>query len=66
MESNGKQFNFIDKYGFIFAGCFLLGGTWLFYSQSGQLGFSLIAATIGAAVAWVAWVLTRWLILALK
>lgn len=60
-----KKINFVDKYGVIFAAFFFVGSTWLFYSQTGLFWGSLWIAALAAAIAWVAYVLTRWIYLAL-
>lgn len=56
----------IDKYSFCFAGVVLLFGWFLFFTQTDEFVSSFAAAVLAAGLAWIAYVLTRWLILALK
>lgn len=58
--------NLIDKTSFWVAGITLLFALILFFNDTGEFFGSLTAALLAAALMWVAYVLTRWLILAIK
>lgn len=60
-----EKIKFVDRNSLIFAAVFFVGAALLFYSQTNQLIGSLAIAALAAALAWVAWVLTRWIFLAL-
>jgi hypothetical protein len=60
-----KEIKFVDRNSLIFAVVFFIGSALLFYSQTNQLTGSLAIAALAAAFAWIAWVLTRWIFLAL-
>lgn len=56
----------IDRYSFAFAVAILLGGLLLFYHNTNEFIGSLVAAILSAALAWMAYVLVRLVILALR
>lgn len=58
--------NMIDKVSYIIAVITLVFGFFLFYSQTDEIVGSFAAACLAAALAWVSYVLMRWLVLALK
>ena len=58
--------NLIDKTSFIVAAITLIFALLLFYSDTGEFLGSLGAAILAAALMWMAYVLTRWLYLAIK
>lgn len=60
------QQKLVDLMSFIFAGVIFLITLIVFYSDSGAFLGSLIAAIISGALAWISYVLTRWLALALR
>lgn len=53
----------VDKYSFVFAAATFLFGALLFFSQTDDMIGSLAAAFLAAGLAWIAYVLMRWLIL---
>lgn len=57
--------NLVDKYSFIFAAATFLFAALLFFSQTSELIGSIAAAILAAGLAWVAYVLMRWLVLSL-
>jgi hypothetical protein len=60
---NGNSFT---TRSFIVAFATLLLSFLLFFYNSGEFGYSLMAALITAALAWGTYILIHWLILALK
>lgn len=58
--------NLVDKTSFIVSAITLVFALILFYSNTGEFFGSLGAAILAAALMWVAYVLTRWLYLAIK
>lgn len=58
--------NLIDKTSFAVAGITFLFGLILFYHDTNKFFGSLTAAVLASALMWVAYVLIRWLILALR
>ena len=58
--------NLVDKTSFIVSAITLVFALILFYGNTGEFFGSLGAAILAAALMWVAYVLTRWLYLAIK
>lgn len=58
--------NLIDNTSFVVAGITFLFALILSYNDTDEFFGSLTAAVLAAALMWVAYVLTRWLILALR
>lgn len=56
----------VDLFSYAFAVLILILGFFLFYSQTNEFTGSLGAAVLAAALAWVSYILMRWLILSLK
>lgn len=55
----------VDKYSYIFAGVISLIALMLVFNQTNELIGSLAAAILTFGLAWVAYVLMRWLVLSL-
>jgi hypothetical protein len=58
--------NLIDRTSFIVAAITLVFALILFYSDTGKFWGSFGAAILASALMWMAYVLTRWLYLAIK
>lgn len=58
--------NLVDKYSFIFAAIIMVFALLLFFSQTNELMGSFAAAILAAGLAWIAYVLMRWLILSFR
>lgn len=56
----------IDKQGLIFAALVLVFSFLLFLSDTNELMGSLAAALMAAGLAWVSYVIIRWLIMAMR
>lgn len=56
----------VDNGSFIFAGIFFIVALIFIYQQTNEFWGSLTAAIITAFLAWISYVLMRWLILALR
>lgn len=56
----------LDKNGFIFAALVLIFSFLLFLSDTNKLMGSFAAALLAAALAWLSYVVIRWLIMALR
>ncbi len=60
------QYSLVNRTSFIVAGATLLFSQLLFFSQTSEFFGSLMAALMTASLVWMAYVLTRFIILALK